>query len=127
MITNDVYTLKVLRYISEHGKLSEINTYITPTQVSDRFKKWKEETSTSPSGCHLGLHRIPAYATNQKDLEKMRNDIQQIQADIINIPVTCGFLPNRWKTIVNAILEKIPGKPFLHKLHVIHILEADYN
>jgi hypothetical protein len=25
------------------------------------------------------------------------------------------------------MLEKIPGKPFLHKLRVIHILEADYN
>jgi hypothetical protein len=25
------------------------------------------------------------------------------------------------------MLEKIPGKPFLHKLRVIHILEANYN
>jgi hypothetical protein len=25
------------------------------------------------------------------------------------------------------MLEKIPGKPMLHKLRVIHILEADYN
>jgi hypothetical protein len=25
------------------------------------------------------------------------------------------------------MLEKIPGKPYLHKLRVIHILEADYN
>jgi hypothetical protein len=29
--------------------------------------------------------------------------------------------------VVNAMLEKIPGKPFLHKLRVIHILEANYN
>jgi hypothetical protein len=29
--------------------------------------------------------------------------------------------------VVNAMLEKIPGKPFLHKLRVIHILEVDYN
>jgi hypothetical protein len=33
----------------------------------------------------------------------------------------------RWQTVVNAMLEKIPGKPYLHKLRVIHILEADYN
>jgi hypothetical protein len=62
-----------------------------------------------------------------KELEKMRNSIQQIQADVINLPVSCGFSPKRWKMIVNAMLEKISGKPLLHKLRVIHILEADYN
>jgi hypothetical protein len=57
----------------------------------------------------------------------MRSAIQQIQADIINLPVSWGFSPNRWQTIVNAMLEKVAGKPLLHKLRVIHILEADYN
>jgi hypothetical protein len=47
---------------------------------------------------------------------------------VINIPIQQGFSPKRWQTVVNAMLEKIPGKPFLHKLQVIvHILEADYN
>lgn len=46
---------------------------------------------------------------------------------MINLPVGNGFSPSRWQVIVNAMLEKIPGKPLLHKLRVIHILEADYN
>jgi hypothetical protein len=29
--------------------------------------------------------------------------------------------------VVNAMLKKIPGNPLLHKLRVIHILEANYN
>jgi hypothetical protein len=45
----------------------------------------------------------------------------------MNIPIGTGFLPTRWQVVVNAMLEKIEGKPFLHKLRVIHILEADYN
>jgi hypothetical protein len=49
------------------------------------------------------------------------------QANIINIPIQKGFSPKRWQKIVNAMLEKIPGRPYLHKLRVIHILEADYN
>jgi hypothetical protein len=50
-----------------------------------------------------------------------------VQAHVINIPTRMGFSPQRWRTIINAMLEKIPGKPLLHKLCVIHILEADYN
>jgi hypothetical protein len=46
---------------------------------------------------------------------------------IINIPIQMGFSPTRWQTVVNAMLEKTPGMPLLHKLRVIHILEADYN
>jgi hypothetical protein len=100
---------------------------MTPEQVSQGFKKWKEETSTSLSGCHLGLRRILSFTTGSKELEKVRNSIQQIQADIINIPVSQGFSPQRWQMVVNAMLEKIARKPLLHKLRVIHILEADYN
>jgi hypothetical protein len=122
MATKAPYTLKILKYIAEREKLLEIDTFISPTQVSKGFKKWKEETSTLPSGCHLGLRRIPAFATNMKELEKMQSSIQQIQADVINLPVSCGFSPKRWKTILNAMLEKISGKPLLHKLQVFKVL-----
>jgi hypothetical protein len=127
MASEAPYTLKILQYIAERDKLPEIETYINPSQVSKGFKKWKEETSTSPSGCHLGLRRIPAFTTSTKELEKIWNDIQQIHADIIDLPILWGFSPNRWKTIVNAMLKKVAGKPLLHKLRVIHVLEADYN
>jgi hypothetical protein len=50
-----------------------------------------------------------------------------VQTDIINLPIQNGFSPKQWQKVVNAMLEKIPGKPMLHKLRVIHILEADYN
>jgi hypothetical protein len=55
----------------------------------------------------------------------MRQQIQDIC--IINLPIGIGFSPSRWQVIVNTMLEKIPGKPLLHILRVIHILEADYN
>jgi hypothetical protein len=58
----------------------------------------------------------------QKRFEKK---IQQVQAHVINIPR--GFSPQWWRTIINKMLEKIAGKRLLHKLRVIHILEADYN
>jgi hypothetical protein len=66
-------------------------------------------------------------ACEEPILEDIRNDILQAQTDIINLPIQNGFSPQRWRTVVNAMLEKITGKPMLHKLRVIHILEADYN
>jgi len=32
-----------------------------------------------------------------------------------------------WKMIWNLFLEKIPGTPYINKLHMLHIVEADYN
>jgi hypothetical protein len=98
-----------------------------PEEVARGFRRWKETTSTSPSGCHLGLRRIPAIPTDNKETEKIRTQILNFQTQIINTPLHQGFSPRRWQTVINAMLEKIQGKPMLHKLRVIHIMEADYN
>jgi hypothetical protein len=127
VLSHNEYANKILHYIAQREQLPEIDTYITPDQMSLGFKKWREDTSTSPSGCHLGLRRIPAFTTDTKEHEKIRQRIQQVQADVINLPIGLGFSPSRWQVVINAMLEKIPGKPLLHKLRVIHILEADYN
>jgi hypothetical protein len=62
-----------------------------------------------------------------EETEKIRTCILGLQTHIINIPLSQGFSPTRWQTVINAMLEKTPGSPILHKLRVIHILEADYN
>jgi hypothetical protein len=121
------YVQAVLHYIGNRKQLPDIDTYITSDEVAKGFRKWRETTSTSPSGCHLGLRKLPAIPTNDKEIEKMRTQILAVQTHIINIPLHNGFSPLRWQMVINAMLEKIPGRPLLHKLRVIHILEADYN
>jgi hypothetical protein len=81
----------------------------------------------SPSGCHLGLQKIPTSPCGNEEMDKQRKNIIELQTLIINILLQIGFSPTWWQTIVNAMLEKIPGTPMLHKLPVIHILEAYYN
>jgi hypothetical protein len=117
----------ILESIAKRPQLPEIDTYIPPEEVAQGFRRWKESTSTSPSGCHLGLRRIPAIPTMETELENIRTGILGIQTHIINIPIAHGFSPLRWQTVINAMLEKVPGNPLLHELHVIHILEADHN
>jgi hypothetical protein len=121
------FVQEVLQYIATRQQLPDIDISITPEEVARGFRRWKETTSTSPSGCHLGLRRIPAIPTSDKNMEKIRLQILNVQTSIINIPLQQGFSPIRWQTVINAMLEKIPGKPLLHKLRVIHIMEADYN
>jgi hypothetical protein len=126
-VVENPFTNRVINYIAQRQSLPEIDTFISPEQHCRGLRKWRESTSTSPSGCHLGLRRILTYPADDYDIEEARNLILQAQTDIINIPIQAGFSPKRWQKVVNAMLEKIPGKPYLHKLRVIHILEADYN
>jgi hypothetical protein len=50
-----------------------------------------------------------------------------IQHLLINLAIqhTHTFTP--WQTVHNFFIEKIPGKPLIDKLRVIHIYEADWN
>jgi hypothetical protein len=127
LASGNTYVDKVLCAMASMESLPEIDTYISSDEVARGFNRWKETTSTSPSGCHLGLRRIPAIPFQDQELDKTRKAILDVQTLAINIPVHMGFTPDRWTTVVNAMLEKVPGTPWLHKLRVIHILEADYN
>jgi hypothetical protein len=122
--SNDIYVQDVLEEITASTHLPEIDTYILTEDVARGFKSWKEYTSTSPSGCHLGLRRLMAFPLQDKELDKKRMAILGVQTDIINIPLHMGFSPKRWQTVVNAMLKKTPGTPHLHKLRVIHLLSV---
>jgi hypothetical protein len=125
--SSNSYVNAILSNLASRKNLPEIDTFLSTDDVARGFRRWREQTSTSPSGCHLGLRRIPAIPIPDKEIEAIRGPILAIQTGIINIPLSMGFSPKRWQTVFNAMLEKIPGKPLLHKLRVIHILEADYN
>jgi hypothetical protein len=116
ILTENQYVTKILQYIANRTDLPQIDTWISPEQVGQGFRKWRESTSTSPSGCHLGLRKIAAMPSADEETEKQRVDILQIQTNVINLPLQHGFSPRRWQTVVNAMLEKIPGRPMLHKL-----------
>jgi hypothetical protein len=51
----------------------------------------------------------------------------QIKAKILNLAIQHGHVYKRWRKIINATIEKIPGKPLIHKLRVIHLIESDFN
>jgi hypothetical protein len=99
------------------NKLSEISATISDDDFRQTVQKWKESTSTSPSGRHLGHYKAAI----------LDDDITQLHVDMLNIPIQLGFAPERWTHSVTPMIEKDEGKPFLTRLRIIHLFEADYN
>jgi hypothetical protein len=46
---------------------------------------------------------------------------------MMTVPLTIGFCPERWKKVIDVMLEKIPGVVRSNKLRIIQLLEADLN
>ena len=134
-------TRRILEFLG-NNKLPEIDTKITATQVKAGYKKWRESTSTSPSGLHLGHAKTlvkcpkkikPTVTTAEEDDKSVKEELSiadrlfEMEAQRANIALQQGFVLDRWKTIVSAMIEKIPGTPRIDKLRIIHIFEADLN
>jgi hypothetical protein len=94
-----------------------ISTIISRKAYVKTVKAWKETTSTSPSGRHLGHYKTAL----------LDDRLLGLHVDLLNIPIAQGFSPERWTHSVTPLLETDEGKPYLTRLRVIHLFEADYN
>ena len=81
------------------------------------WKKKKEETVTSPFGLHIG-HYKAALQSKQ---------ILNVHRILLLIPFQTAVVPNRWKKTVQTMLEKDPGNPWIHRLRIIELFDAQVN
>jgi hypothetical protein len=94
-----------------------ISTAISADDVVRGFKGWRETTTTSPSGRHLGHYK--ALITDPIFL--------QCLTKFLNIALFHGIALPRWCNATNILLEKDPGRPTINRLRIIHLFEADFN
>ena len=124
--------------VPEDQKLKDEELCVTEDVVFGWFKAWRLGTSTSPSGLHLGLWKsavgavFPDEIADSEDSETeekptTHGEFLKCITSYFNSILKSGKTPKRWKKTINLMLEKIAGKPFEHKLRVIHIIEADAN
>ncbi|KAI2497437.1 hypothetical protein MHU86_17041 [Fragilaria crotonensis] len=90
---------------------------ITADDIVKGFKSWKETTTTSPSGRHLGHYK--ALIQDPILLDCLRK--------FLNIAISRGIAIPRWCKAVNVMIEKDKGSPKINRLRIIHLFEADYN
>jgi len=100
-----------------------------------KLRNWRETTTTSPSGLHLGhYHALWKPSDIDKTVpgaldrfEAKRKELIRAHLALINYAIKFNYPLQRWRKVVNIMLEKDIGQPKIHRLRVIHIYEADYN
>ena len=85
------------------------------------MKAWRDSTTTSPSGRHLGHYNSLIATINRLLDEEEREQLQQIQQDImscyigvINYAIKHRYSLERWRTIMNNMIYKEPGNVKIH-------------
>jgi len=109
---------------------------ITEAEFAGKIRSWKELTTTSPSGRHLGRYKALFVHIPQSPEDILLHDISykakqqyivKALVAIINFCLKTGHVLERWKTIINTMIFKETGNYQIHRLRVIHIYEADFN
>jgi hypothetical protein len=119
----------ILQKLRKVEEAEDIDGRVTMEEVRSGYKKWRETTTTSPSGCHLGRDKAALNMPQPTDDEEVSfsDTYFDVKTRLLNIALQHCHIYPRWKRIVNALIEKIPGLPLIGKIRVIHIIESDIN
>jgi hypothetical protein len=130
----DDITQLLLKHCQSVSTPDAIKPELTLTEFTAKLKIWRESTSTSPSGRHLGHYKAVcrpiAYACDpytQDSMEDSRQALLQAHLDVINYGLLHGYSLQRWQQVVNVMILKEPANHRIHRLRVLHLFEADYN
>ena len=94
------------------------------------FRNWKENTTTSPSGRHLGYHHsllTPDGVQYSKEKEDFSERMWRLHHKITSIALLNARPLRRWLTSIVILILKDKGKPKIHRLRIINTYESEYN
>ena len=90
---------------------------ITANHFRYYWKRFKERTSSSISNAHAGHNKSATHS----------NTVTNFLAWKIMLIARGGCPPDRWGHRLQVMLEKVAGVALVNKLHVILLMEADFN
>jgi hypothetical protein len=95
-----------------------LTTTICDAAYVSKIKNWKESTSTSPSGLHLGhYHAMVARhdysglkdCLEKDELDRKQSAIQSVHLALTDYALTHGYSFECWRTAVNIMIQKRTG------------------
>jgi hypothetical protein len=95
----------------------DIKTKISPEDFIAAHKSMIETASSLPSGRHVGHYKAAI-----SDLI-----FTELHCSMMSIPYQVGFSPVGWRQVTDIMLEKKQGKPKVHRLCIIALMENNYN
>ena len=115
-------------------KQRPIDSEISVDQFWGKIKNWKEATSTSPSGLHLGHYHAMVQrhsysnteSPDKRELDAKQRELLKAHVAVVNYCIRHNYVLNRWKDIVNVMIRKDATNSRINRLRVLHIYEADY-
>ena len=130
-------TQQVLQHLQRPDLPTTVKARISEKAFRQKLQVWKEATTTSPSGLHLGHWKAlvgpHTHARAHEDdeekilLDAKQQELFQAHLSLLNYALRWGYSFTRWKTVVNVMIQKDKNNTKIHRLRVIHIYEADYN
>jgi len=111
-------TTRILHTLATpYPKIPEHSLKITNDDFIGVYKALKENTSSSPSGRHVGHYKAvvgdPVLVT--------------MHAIMMTLPFLHGFVPDRWTKVTDIMLKKDHGSARCHRLRIIALFESDLN
>ena len=98
-------------------KMKIIKPVLSYEEYRNFWKKKRENTVTSPYGLHVGHYKVAvSYPT-----------ILEVHRILLLIPFKLGMVPERWRRTVQIMLEKEQGAPWIHRLRIIELFDAQAN
>lgn len=123
--------------VIERATTHKLQPSISHNDFVGKLQSWRESTSTSPSGLHLGHYKsllarhefsdLPSTDPRRLEMDAKQTDLLTLQLQLINYALETGYSYQRWQQVANAMLFKEPGNIKIHRTRVIHLYEADYN
>jgi len=120
----------ILSHLSHMPTLPNITSKITKQDICAGYSAWKEQTTTAPSGLHLGHFKAVLKwddTSTSNNTTPLADRLFELQAQFLQAAIDHNIIYTRWEKVATIMIEKIPGNPTIHKLRALHLFENDFN